>query len=395
MKKYVSILGSTGSIGLNSLKIFDKRKNLFSINVLAANKNYKLICKQINKFKPKIFIISDQTIFKKVKNKFKNKNIHIINSFENFKINFRKSDITIVAIPGIAGLLPTVEMISKSKKMLLANKESIVCGWNLIQKISLKSKTKIIPIDSEHFSIMKLLEQDKLNEIKKIYITASGGPFLNYNLSQLKKVKPHDAIKHPKWKMGKKISIDSATLMNKMFELIEAQKLFSIPMNKLDVLIHPESLVHAIIELQNGLYKFIYHETSMIIPLANAIFEDKLHINDFLKVKSNRKKNGIYKKLNFMKVNKKTFPIINLQNRLNEYKSTPIIINAINEILVDQYLKKKLTFVSFYKLILSVLNDRNYKKYAIKEPKTIEQILQIDKWSRQTTYETIERKINA
>ena len=239
---------------------------------------------------------------------------------------------------------------------------------------------------------MKLLEKDKLKEIKKIYLTASGGPFLNFKVSQLKKVKPHEAIKHPKWKMGKKISIDSATLMNKMFELIEAQKLFSIPKNKLDVVIHPESLVHAIIELQNGLYKFIYHETSMIIPLANAIFEDRLNIEDFLKFKASSNKSNIYKSLNFQKVNEKIFPIINLKNRINEYNSTPIIINAINEILVDQYLKKKLPFTSFYKLILSVLNDRNYKKYAIKEPKNIEQILQIDKWSRRSTYEKIEKK---
>tara|TARA_X000001036_G_scaffold49913_1_gene39875 strand:- start:85 stop:1269 length:1185 start_codon:yes stop_codon:yes gene_type:complete len=392
MKKNVSILGSTGSIGLSSLTIFSKKKNLFSINILAANKNYKLICKQINQFKPKIFIINDLKIFKKVKTKFKSKKIVILNDIQSKKINFKKSDITIAAIPGIAGLSPTIEMIKKSRKMLLANKESIVCGWNLIKKTALKNKTKIIPVDSEHFSIMKLLEKDKLKEIKKIYLTASGGPFLNFKISELKKVKPHEAIKHPKWKMGKKISIDSATLMNKMFELIEAQKLFSIPKNKLDVIIHPESLVHAIIELQNGLYKFIYHDTSMIIPLANAIFEDKLNIEDFLKFKPSSNKSNIYKSLNFYKVNEKIFPIINLKNRINEYNSTPIIINAINEILVDQYLKKKLPFISFYKLILSVLNDRNYKKYAIKEPKNIEQILQIDKWSRRSTYEKIEKK---
>ena len=160
----------------------------------------------------------------------------------------------------------------------------------------------------------------------------------------------------------------------------------------MDILIHPESLVHAIIELNNGLHKFIYHETSMLIPLANAIFEDKLNIEDFLNLNTNSNKNNYYKSLNFRKVDDKIFPIINLKDKINEYNSTPIIINAINEILVDQYLKKKLPFVSFYKLILSVLRDRNYKKYAIKEPRNIEQILQIDKWSRQTTYEKIEKR---
>ncbi len=395
MMKNVSILGSTGSIGLNSLLIFSKKKNLFSINILAADKNYKLICQQINKFKPNVFVVNDTKVFKKVEKKFRHKKVLILNNISDKKTDFKKSDITVAAIPGIAGLKPTIEMIKKSRKILLANKESIVCGWNLIKKAALKNKTKIVPVDSEHFSIMKLLEKDKLKEIRKIYLTASGGPFLNYKVSALKKVKPQEAIKHPKWKMGKKISIDSASLMNKMFELIEAQKLFSIPKNKLDVVIHPESLVHAIIELENGLYKFIYHETSMIIPLANAIFESKLNIKEFLNFKSTSDKNNIYKSLNFKKVNNKIFPIINLKNRINEHNSTPIIINAINEILVDQYLKQKLPFASFYKLILSVLNDRNYKKYAIKEPKDIEQILQIDKWSRRTAYEKIERKKNA
>ena len=395
MMKNVSILGSTGSIGLNSLLIFSKKKNLFSINILAADKNYKLICQQINKFKPNVFVVNDTKVFKKVEKKFRHKKVLILNNISDKKTDFKKSDITVAAIPGIAGLKPTIEMIKKSRKILLANKESIVCGWNLIKKAALKNKTKIVPVDSEHFSIMKLLEKDKLKEIRKIYLTASGGPFLNYKVSALKKVKPQEAIKHPKWKMGKKISIDSASLMNKMFELIEAQKLFSIPKNKLDVVIHPESLVHAIIELENGLYKFIYHETSMIIPLANAIFESKLNIKEFLNFKSTSDKNNIYKSLNFKKVNNKIFPIINLKNRINEHNSTPIIINAINEILVDQYLKQKLPFASFYKLILSVLNDRNYQKYAIKEPKDIEQILQIDKWSRRTAYEKIERKKNA
>ena len=165
-------------------------------------------------------------------------------------------------------------MIKLSKKILIANKESIICGWNLIKKNALTNKTKIVPIDSEHFSIFTLLKSHKLNEIKKFYITASGGPFLNYKRKQFKNIKPKDALKHPKWKMGKKITVDSSTLMNKMLELIEAQKLFDIPNNKIDILIHPNSLVHAIIKLKNGLTKFIYHETTMIIPLANALFEE-------------------------------------------------------------------------------------------------------------------------
>ncbi len=389
MKKKVSILGSTGSIGLSSLRIFSKRKKLFRIHILAANKNYKLICKQINEFKPDFFVVNNFKVFEKIKKKFKNNKVKIIKEIDSKKNLFKKSDITIAAIPGIAGLKPTLELTKKSKKVLIANKESIICGWNLIKKEASRNKTTIIPVDSEHFSIMKLLENQKKENIKKIYLTASGGPFLNLNISKLKRVTPNEAIKHPKWKMGKKISIDSANLMNKIFEVVEAHKLFEIDIKKFDIVIHPESLVHAIIEFKNGLYKFIYHETSMLVPLANAIFDDTINIEDFLKPKLNSKKSIFYQNLKFSKVDKKRFPIINLKSRLNEYYSSPIIINAVNEILVDQYIHKKIPFTSFYKYILTVLNDRNYNKYAIKEPKSIDQILQIDQWSRRVIYKKL------
>ena len=392
MKKTISILGSTGSIGLNTLDIIKKNKKLFKVNILLANKNFKLICDQIAKYNPNIFIIKDFTTFLKIKKKFKRrKNIIIVNNLDILKKNKKKTDISVAAIPGIAGLKPTIEIIKKSKKILIANKESIICGWDLIKKIALKNKTKIIPVDSEHFSIMKLIENCKKADIKKIYLTASGGPFLKYKLSRLKKVKPLNAIKHPRWKMGKKISIDSATLMNKLLEVIEATKLFSIDLKKIDIVIHPESLVHAIVEFKNGLYKFIYHDTTMLIPLANAIFEKDLNINDYIKSKKNIKKTVFFRSLNFLKVEKKRFPIIKLKDRINEYNSTPIIINAVNEILVDQYLKEKISFNTFYKYLLKVLSDRNYKKYAIKEPKNINQIFQINDWSKKTTY----KKLNA
>ena len=395
MKKNVSILGSTGSIGLNSLKIFNEKKKLFKIYILAANKNYKLICKQINQFKPEIFLISDSKVLEKVRKKFKNKKVKIINDIDIKNKYFKKSDITIAAIPGIAGLKPTIELTKISKKILIANKESIICGWNLIKKAASKNKTKIIPVDSEHFSIMKLLENQRIDNVKKIYLTASGGPFLNLNISKLKNVKPHEAIKHPKWKMGKKISIDSATLMNKILEVIEAHKLFNIDIKKFEIVIHPESLVHAVVKFKNGLYKFIYHETSMLIPLANAIFDNTIDIDDFLKPKLNSKRSIFFQSLNFLKVDKKKFPIINLKSRLNEHYSSPIIINAVNEILVDLYIHKKIPFTSFYKYILKVLNDRNYNKYAIKEPKSISQILHIDQWSRRVINRKVLAKKNA
>ena len=389
MKKKVSILGSTGSIGLNSLKIFEKKKRIFSIYLLAANKNFKLIVQQINKYKPQIFIISDYKTLIRVKKKFTNKNIRFYRNINECKHILYKTDITVAAIPGIEGLQPTIELIKKSKKVLVANKESIICGWNLIKKSAKKFNTKIIPVDSEHYSIMRLIKEEKLEDIEKVYLTASGGPFLNFKLSKLKKVKPKEALNHPKWKMGKKISIDSASLMNKMLELVEAQKLFSIELKNIDIIIHPESLIHAIIQLKNGLYKFLYHETSMIVPLTNAIFEKDLDIKKFHSLDFKIKNNFFFNSLNFQKVEKKRFPVIKLKSRLNEFYSTPIIINAVNEILVDQYLRKKIPFNSFYNHILTVMNDRNYKKYAIKIPKNIDQILTIDKWARETTLKKI------
>ncbi len=262
----------------------------------------------------------------------------------------------------------------------MANKESIICGWKFIKNQAIKNNTKIIPIDSEHYSIMKLLENHKFSEIKKIYITASGGPFLNYKLPQFKRITPAKALKHPKWKMGKKITIDSATLMNKILELIEAQKLFSIPNSKIDILIHPQAHVHAIIYLKNGLIKFIYHDTTMIIPIANAIFDGNLDIKNLYD--SKKKRDVIIENLTFTKVNKKIFPIINLKKRLIEYPSTPIIINAANELLVNEFLKKKLPFLDIYKHISGIMKDRNYKKYAIKNPRNIEEVLKINDWAK-------------
>ena len=385
MKQKISILGSTGSIGLQSLDIIGKKKNSFTIYLLSANKNQNEICKQIIKYKPKYFVISNYDIFKRIKKKFKNNKTKIINNIENIKVK-KKIDISISAIPGIVGLKPTISIIKFSKKLLIANKESVICGWNLIENTAKKYKTKIIPIDSEHFSILKLIENHNISEIKKIYLTASGGPFLNYRKKRINKISPKDALKHPKWKMGKKISIDSATLMNKILELVEAQKLFKIPYYKLDILIHPNSLVHAIVQFNNGLYKFIYHENSMIIPIANAIFEKDFNIDILYKTRMKKK---FENNLIFTSVNHKIFPTIKLKKIVNELPSTPIIVNACNEILVEQFLTKKIAFYDIFKFIMSVLKDKNYKKYAIRRPKNINQILTINNWARKTTLSKI------
>ena len=386
MKKFISILGSTGSVGLSTLSILDKNKKDFKPFVFSANKNYKLICKQIKKYKPHFFIISDKNTYYKVLKKFKKKKIKILNNFLDLKLK-KKSDITITAIPGIAGLEPTIKLVEKSKKILIANKESIICGWDLISKNAKKNKTKLIPVDSEHYSIFKLIENKKMNMINKIYLTASGGPFLNFNQNQFKKIKPFQALKHPKWKMGHKITIDSSTLMNKIFELIEAQKLFNLPPEKLDIIIHPNSLVHAILELKNGLKQFIYHDTSMKIPLANAIYDGEINIKKIY----NKKKLIEFENLIFKKVNKNIFPAIKLKKIMNQYPSTPIIVNAANEILVDQFLKEKIGFLDINRIIMNILKDSNYRKYAIKKPKNINEINLIDMWARSKTLRILKK----
>lgn len=390
MKTRLSILGSTGSIGSTTLKIVSNKKNFFSIFLLSSNKNYKVICKQIKQFKPKVFVISDRKTFLKIKKKFKNSKTKFLNNFSRKEI--LNCDVTVSSIPGILGIHPTLIMVEKSKNILIANKESVICAWDIIKKKATKNNTKITPIDSEHFSILKLLEKQKIKNLDQIYLTASGGPFLNYKINQLKNVSVEKALNHPKWKMGKKISIDSATLMNKMFELIEAQKLFNLPQNKLDIVIHPNSLVHAIVKLKNGLVYFIYHETTMIIPIANALLGESVDIRNFF-----QKKNSYFKppieNLEFNKVDPKKFPVYKLKDRINEYNSTPIILNSTNETLIDLFLKKKIKYTDISKTIFDIMNDRNYRKYAIRKSNNLKKILNIVSWAKETTMKILKKNV--
>ena len=390
MKKKIAILGSTGSIGTTSLNIFKKNKNKFDIILLAANRNYSLICKQIKVFKPKYYIISDELVFKKVKKKYKNNKIKIYNNFSDLNFKKKKFDITISSIVGIAGLSPTIKFVKYSKKVLLANKETIICGWHLIKNLSKSHKTKIIPVDSEHFSIDQLTRNYKDTDIEKIYLTASGGPFLNKPLKFFKSIKASDAIKHPKWKMGKKISIDSSNLMNKVLEIIEAYRLFPFKIDKYEIIIHPQSLVHAIVHFKNGQTRFLYHETDMKIPISNAIFG-----NDFDKTNFIYPKKDILKKfenLKFIKVDKKRFPIVTLLKKFSNNNSAPIILNASNETLVSKFIEGKISFKSIFFYLRSVLGHKHFKKYAIKRSPNIDEIYEIDNWARTKTLELVRQK---
>ena len=359
MKKKIAILGSTGSIGTTSLKIFQKDLKKFKIILLSARSNYSLINKQIKKYKPEYFIINDTKVFQKIKNKYKRKKIKIYNKFSDLNLKNKKFDITISAIVGIAGLEPTIKFISTSKKILLANKETIICGWHILEKICKKTKTSVVPIDSEHFSINELTKNYEDQDIKKIYITGSGGPFLRKPIKKFKNIKVKEAIKHPNWEMGKKISVDSSNMMNKVFEVIEAFKLFPFNKKKYEIIIHPQSLIHAIVFFKNGQTKLLYHEPDMKIPIANAIYENKIDIKILKTKKSDFLKDFDY--LKFEKVDKKKFPIVTLLSERIYKNSGAIILNASNEVLVNEFLKKQIAFNSIYPSLKRVFRDKDLK----------------------------------
>jgi len=378
-KKTIAILGSTGSIGQTTLEII-KKTNKFKVVLIVANSNYVKIISQINIFKPKIVIVNNLQVFIKIKKIDKYKKIIFLNNTANVSKYIKKIDITVSAIPGIAGLEPTISFIKLSKKILLANKESIVCGWELIKKNAIKYNTKLVAIDSEHFSIEQITKNYSNDEIEKIYITASGGPFLKLNKNKFKNIKPKDAIKHPKWKMGKKISVDSATLMNKVLELVEALRLFPFSLKKYEIIIHPQSLVHGIVQLKNGTTKFLYHLPDMKIPISNALFNNNFNYFKYF-INKNKKKNFI-QNLEFFPVDKKKFPTIKLIPRMDISKAAPIILNAANEIFVDQFLKNNIDFNDISAYLNLVLKDKNYIKTSNMPFNSIKNIYKIDNLAR-------------
>ena len=388
-KKTIAILGSTGSIGQSTLDIIKKSEE-FKVELLSANKNYFKIINQIEFFKPSVVIVNDKKVFLDIKKKYQKKNIIILNNIINLHKHISKIDVTVSAIPGIAGLVPTIFFTKISKKILLANKEAIICGWHLIKKNSIKYKTELIPIDSEHFSISTLLKNYSNEEVEKIYITASGGPFLNLNINKFKSINPKEAIKHPKWNMGKKISVDSATLMNKVLEVAEALKLFPFTLNQYEIIIHPDSLIHAIIKLKNGTSLFLYHIPDMKIPIGNALLKDF----NYRKVFKN--KSQTYEKiknLNFSPVDIKKFPAVRLIPKMNSQKSSGIIINAANEIFVDQFLKNNISFNDIVGYLKLVLKNKSYIKSSNLPADSIQNIYIIDNWARKTALQIIKKKI--
>jgi len=382
MKKKIVILGSTGSIGISTLEVIKKNMNNFDIILLTANKSYKRLAQQAKKFNAKNVLIKDKRFHFKLIKLLKNKKINVYSGDTSIsKIVRKKVDFTISSIVGLAGLQPTIDSIKVSKNLAIANKETIICAWDILVKLIKKYNTKILPVDSEHFSIMELTKNTKDEDVEEIIITASGGPFLNKSIKKLNSVKPNQAINHPNWNMGKKISVDSANLMNKVFEVIEANKIFNFNKKKYKVLIHPQSYVHSIIRFKNGLIKMILYNTDMKIPISNILLGKK---NNNRSVKKLNAK--LLSKISFQEVDANQFPSIKLvETCFNMGPSTTTIVNSSNEVLVDYFLKGKIRFLDIVKTINKILKDSDFPKYAKRKPITVNEIKIIDKWARLKT----------
>ncbi len=389
MIKNIFLLGSTGSIGDSTLSVLRRNKKKFKIKLLSTNNNINKIYKQAIEFNVKKIVIFNKKKYIQNQNKFKKNKIKVFFRTKDALINLNcKAYLTINAISGIEGLEPTLDTIKYSKNLAIANKESIICGWKFIQNELKKNKTNFIPLDSEHFSIWSLMKNDNIKNIRKIYLTASGGPFLNKKLKDIKNVKPKYALNHPNWRMGKKISIDSATMMNKIFEVIEAVKIFDLNSDKFEILIHPKSFVHAIVHYKTGLTKFLAHNTTMQIPIINSIYSQQ----DTYEFDTN---NFNFKNLNgknFIKPNKLNYPLLKILK--NNFKNTyfEIILVSINDFLVNKYLENKIKYYLIHQLLLKLIKIPFFKKYYNIKPKNIKDIKNMVKITNQYLNEYIKKK---
>jgi 1-deoxy-D-xylulose-5-phosphate reductoisomerase len=379
MKKKIAILGSTGSIGKTLFNLLLKEKEIFNVTLLTAHKSHKILLKQAKALNVKNLIITNKKDYDALIKKTKKTNIKIYDSFDKLdKIFKTKVDYVMSSIAGIYGLEPTIKIIKFTKKIAIANKESIICGWNLIQKQLKKHKTKFIPVDSEHFSIWYGLKNYKNTNLEKIIITASGGPFYKISINRFKKIKVSDALKHPNWRMGKKISTDSATMINKVFEVIEARKVFNVDYQNIKILIHPKSYIHAILKFNNGLTNIIVHDTTMKVPIFNTLFDNNDH-----KLKTNKININKLNNLDLNNVDLNRFPMIKLLKYLpNNHSLYETVIVAANDKLVELFLNNKIQFMDIQKHLFKIIKKKEFLKLKEKKPKNINDITNLNNYVR-------------
>ena len=379
--KNIAILGSTGSIGKNALETAGGFSDEFKIVGLAANTDIDTLYKQIKIFKPLFVCVSDNLAASKLKVKLGSK-FKLFIGEEGLKelVKEKIIDQVIIAISGSSALMPLLWALDCNKRIALANKEALVMAGPIIMEQAKKNKVEILPIDSEQSAIWQCLQGEEKSCLRNIYLTASGGPFRNSSARDLKKVSVKQVLRHPCWKMGKKITVDSATLMNKGLELLEAMFLFNVSADKIKILIHPEAIVHSMVEFVDGVVLAQLSTTDMRIPIQYALTYPKRLKNslapvDFFKLKT----------LNFEKPDFKKFPCLRLAYQAaHELGTAPAVMNSANEVSVDEFLKGRLKFTE----ISSVIEKALSKHKNISDPKLCD-ILEADKWGRKAAYEII------
>ena len=383
MKK-VAILGSTGSIGTQTLEVISDNKNIFEIELLTAFSNHTLLINQALLHKPKSIIFGDRSKEKVILNSLKNEEIEIYfgeESLNNF-LNYCNPDIVLTALVGKSGLIPTINTIKKGIDLALANKETLVVAGSIINKLCKEKKVNIYPVDSEHSAIFQCLVGESRDTIDKIILTASGGPFRNKKLNELKNISKKEALNHPNWKMGEKITIDSSTLMNKGLEVIEAKFLFDIDIQKIKVVVHPQSIIHSMVEFNDGSIKAQLGEPDMKLPIQYALFSGKRLKNKFTHydfVKNNT--------LTFEEPCLKTFNNLKLAFDAGKLGgNAPCILNASNEIVVDAFLNEKIRYLDMTKIIEDSLNKISY----IASP-NLDQLIETDIVTRKYTLDKINK----
>ena len=374
MKK-IAILGSTGSIGTQTLEVISHIKGQFKVDLLSAFSNYNLLIEQAKKFKPKTLIFGDSSKSKILEKNLKNEKIDILygeEALNNF-YKYSNPDMVLTALVGKSGLIPTINAISKNINIALANKETLVIAGDIITKLCEDNNVDILPVDSEHSAIYQCLLGEKNKNIEKIILTASGGPFRGKSIEDLKYIKKEDALNHPNWDMGNKISIDSSTLMNKGLEVIEAKYLFNIDINSIEVVVHPQSIIHSMVEFNDGSIKAQMGEPDMKLPIQFALgYPERLRNN--------------FKKFNFLKNNTLNFekPCLKTFNNLKlafeaglRGGNSPCILNASNEVVVEAFLNEKINYLDMTKFIEDSLNKISY----IATP-NLEQLIETDLLTR-------------
>ncbi len=388
--KYVTVLGSTGSIGINTLEVIERLNGLFRVFGLSAGRNIKLLKEQIAKFKPKVVAVENKEVCNMLSAEYasSDKKIIFLSGIDGIAelAGMRSDDIVVSAISGAAGLIPTLSAIKRGKRVALANKESMVIAGMLMVKEIKKHHAELIPVDSEHSAIFQSLSGNRKDRVARILLTASGGPFFNTPLAGLKKITPYMALRHPKWKMGRKITIDSATLMNKALEIIEARWLFDVPPESIEVVIHPECIIHSMVEFRDGSLIGQFSLPDMRTPIAYALtYPDRAELGlkklDLTEIGT----------LHFSKPDRKKFPSIDYAYsalaECNQKGGTmPSILNASNEVAVNAFLNGEIKFLDIYKTI-----EYTMKRHKSFIPDTIEDVLEADNSGRKIALEYIKK----